>query len=177
VIAGPARHGRRAVELPDGRRGWVPAAALSPVGIPATGLFERIRELIGVPYLWGGRSPAALDCSGFTQLVLGEQGVRLPRDAHDQHGACRDLRQGESARFGDLVFFGPPRGRQAHVGLYLGSGLFVHARGQVSVNSLDPDSVLCDNELAAQYRGIGRPREGWRPGSGKIALTRFPQLP
>jgi cell wall-associated NlpC family hydrolase len=176
VIAGNARRGRVHAELPDGRRGWLAASALAAAGTPAMGLFERIRSLIGVPYLWGGRSAFALDCSGFTQLTLAEQGVRLPRDAHEQYLACREIGAQDHARFGDLVFFGQSGRRQAHVGLYLGSGLFVHARGQVSINSLDPDNVLCDLALADQYRGIGRPARGWRPASGKIALTRFRQL-
>ena len=175
VTSSSARRSR--VELPDGRRGWVPRVSLRPAGKPPVDLFDRIRSLVGVPYLWGGRSASALDCSGFTQLVLAEQGVQLPRDAHDQFLASRALGSREDARLGDLVFFGKAGRGQAHVGIYLGSGLFVHARGQIGFNSLDPDNVLCDNELSRQYQGIGRPPRRWRPARGKIALTRFRQLP
>ena len=157
------------VELPDGRLGWVRATDLKPIAARPPGILERIRSLIGAPYLWGGRSPMALDCSGFTQLVMAEQGVALPRDARDQWRVSRDIGARDHARLGDLVFFGSAESGQAHVGLFLGDGYFVHSRGRVAINSLDPDNVLCDKELIAQFRGIGRPPRGWKPRSGKSA--------
>src|SRR6267378_2656747 len=65
VIAGPRRGRHTAVELPDGRRGWVVSASLAAARLGPPRLVQRIRSLIGAPYLWGGRSPAGLDCSGF----------------------------------------------------------------------------------------------------------------
>jgi hypothetical protein len=177
LITGAARGRHRAIELPDGRRGWVRSADLEPVGAPPPPLLDRIGSLIGVPYLWGGRSPAGFDCSGFTQLVMAEQGVRLPRDAADQLRVCRPLATSEAAMAGDLVFFGRPGRPAAHVGVYLGSGLFAHARGRVLIGSVDPDNVLYDNELNRYYLGLARVRPGWRPSESRIALTRIPQLP
>jgi gamma-D-glutamyl-L-lysine dipeptidyl-peptidase len=175
-IAGPRRGKHIQSELPDGRIGWVEARAISSTDAAPPRLSERIESLMGVPYLWGGRSAGALDCSGFTQLVLGEQGVRLPRDAHQQYLACRPLGERARARAGDLVFFGPPGKPRAHVGIYLGSGYFAHSRGRVGFGSLDPDNMLCDNALNDQYCGIGRPVKRWKPGRQRIALTRFPEL-
>ena len=155
----PGRHsGRhRAIELPDGRRGWVESAALAVGGRGPLSLTKRIRELLGVPYLWGGRTPVGLDCSAFTQLVLAEQGLALPRDAAEQERSARQLREGNEPREGDLVFFGH-KGRPAgHAGLVLGGGYFAHARGQVRINSLDPTNPLYDNALARQFRGFRRP--------------------
>ena len=169
VIRRARAAGRAQVELPDGRLGWVSERAVAPLGARAPGILERIQSLIGTPYLWGGRSAMALDCSGFTQLVMGEQGVGLPRDARDQWRRCRDIAARDHARLGDLVFFGAAESGQAHVGIFLGGGYFVHARGRVGINSLDPDNLLCENELAAQFRGIGRPPRNWRPRSGKSA--------
>ena len=131
------------------------------------GVLERIQSLTGAPYQWGGRSPMALDCSGFTQLVLAEQGIALPRDARDQWRACEEIRRSDHGRVGDLVFFGSAERNQAHVGLYLGDGYFVHSRGRVAINSLDPDNLLCDSELLAQFRGIGRAPRNWKPRPGK----------
>lgn len=119
---------------------------------------------MGAPYLWGGRSPAGMDCSGFVQQVMAERGMALPRDAEDQIRVSRPIRPSESARLGDLVCFGAPGRRGAHIGIYLGGGYFAHARGRVALGSLDPDNQLCDNELTDQYRGICRPPSKWRPG-------------
>jgi gamma-D-glutamyl-L-lysine dipeptidyl-peptidase len=176
LIAGPRRGKHIQTELPDGRIGWVEARAISSLDAPPPRLSERIESLMGVPYLWGGRSAAALDCSGFTQLVLGEQGMKLPRDAHQQYLACRPLGARRRARAGDLVFFGLPGHPRAHVGIYLGSSYFAHSRGRVGFGSLDPDNLLSDNALNAQYCGIRRPGRRWKPGIQRIALTRFPEL-
>ena len=177
VIAGPRRGRHRRVELPDGRRGWLAARELAGVSSRPIRLIDRVQSLIGVPYLWGGRSPAGLDCSSFAQRVLAEQGVRLPRDARDQLEACQPLGSRQSARAGDLVFFGPIGRPGAHVGIYLGLGYYAHARGRVMISSLDPDNLLHDNELSDQYRGVARPWRSWRPKRHRNALTRIPQLP
>ncbi len=159
VIPGPSRAGFRAVELPDARRGWVAAAALESPRGPRISLVERIRTLLGVPYLWGGRTPAGLDCSGLVQLVLGEQGTALPRDAHDQWKACELLDSGASAREGDLAFFSTsPRARRTHVGIALGGMYFAHSRALVRIESLDSASPLFSEALSRQFRGWARPR-------------------
>lgn len=169
LIAGTARGGMRPAELPDGRGGWVSAEAVLTGSRPRVELGDRIRELLGVPYLWGGRTPLGLDCSGFTQLVLAEQGMSLPRDADDQHSACDPLPDAKSMRPGDLVFFGLPRRPIGHVGLALGDGTYAHARGMVRLNSLARGNPLFDKELADQVRAFGRPRVDakWRPDEGE----------
>src|SRR5207344_1327176 len=123
------------VELPDGRRGWIPRSALAVSGQPPE-LTDRIQSLLGTPYLWGGRTPAAFDCSGFTQQVMAERGVELPRDAWQQRTACEAPRDGGPPSEGDLLFFGPPRGRIAHVGIALGAGYFADCRGAVRIASI-----------------------------------------
>jgi hypothetical protein len=155
VIARGTRGGFRRVELPDGRRGWVERQALGGPWTGAAGVLARFKTLMGAPYLWGGRTPHGLDCSAFVQLVLAEQDVALPRDAHDQWRACTPLEGGEEPRFGDLAFFGTPRGRVVHVALCLGGGYIAHARGRVRINSLDSSNTLCDNELIRQLRDFG----------------------
>lgn len=159
VIAGRARSGRRPVELPDGRRGWVPAAALA-TGSRRRKLIERIRDLLGTPYLWGGRTPHGLDCSGLVQQLMAEQGVALPRDAHDQFLATRAPLEVEALELGDLMFFGRGKNRMEHVALVLGGGYYLHARGVVRVNSIDPDNPFYDRALTAQLRAFGRTKLG-----------------
>jgi len=153
LIAARPAAGWCAVELPDGRRGHVKASVLAPSRPPA--LEERIASLLGSPYLWGGRSPAGYDCSAFVQQVLGEQGVKLPRDAREQARGSRRL-AGEG-RPGDLAFFQRPGEAPSHVGIALGDGYFAHCRGRVQVASMKADNPLFDNDLWPQFMGWYRP--------------------
>ncbi len=167
LIAGRKRGGQRAIELPDGRRGWVDAEALRPLASKPPEPLARIRSLLGVPYLWGGRTPAGYDCSAFVQQVAAEQGAALPRDAHDQWRACRAVPKGQSPRLGDLAFFSSrPRGRMGHVGFCLGGGWFAHARGSVRIDTVEAGKLLYAIDLAAQFRGWWRPRSGRPSGPG-----------
>jgi cell wall-associated NlpC family hydrolase len=151
LIAGRARGGWAPVELPDGRRGQVPARVLTGSRSPA--LLDRVTSLLGVPYLWGGRTPAGFDCSGFVQQVLAEQGFALPRDARLQCRASSRLPTGRPPRPGDLAFFRGPRQPASHVGICLGGSYFAHCRGRVVVASIDSDNPLCDKDLLPQFMG------------------------
>jgi cell wall-associated NlpC family hydrolase len=157
VIAGATRGRHRSVTLPDGRHGWVPSSALaSAKAVPD--LRGRVRDLLGVPYLWGGRTPLGFDCSGFTQQLLSEQGIAIARDADQQHRDAVSLPPGEPARLGDLVFFGRLGRTMGHVGIGLGGGRYAHCRGVVRISSIDPKDPLFDAELGAFVRGWRRPR-------------------
>lgn len=157
VIGGRRRGTHRRVELPDGRRGWVPVAALACRG-EKPALLERVLSLLGVPYHWGGRTALGFDCSGFTQQVLAEQGVNLPRDAAHQLKASRRLSGGEQPEPGDLIFFAAPGHPSGHVGIGLGGGYFAHCRGMVRIASVKPSNRLYDNVIMPQAVGWARPR-------------------
>jgi cell wall-associated NlpC family hydrolase len=148
--------GRR-VELPEGRRGWVPVESLACRGETPT-LQARILSLLGVPYHWGGRTALGFDCSGFTQQVLAEQGVSLPRDAVRQLRASRRLSSGETPEPGDLIFFAALGQPPGHVGIGLGGGYYAHCRVMVRISSLESSNQLCDKDLIPQIIGWGRPR-------------------
>ena len=155
LIASRPSRGWVRVELPDGRSGLIEAGALA--GRRAPSLEERVSSLLGVQYLWGGRSPAGYDCSGFVQQVLLEQGLSLPRDAREQCRASRKLGGPAADRPGDLAFFRRPGEPASHVGIALGQGYFAHCRGRVVVASLNPDNPLCDKDLLPQFMGWFRP--------------------
>jgi cell wall-associated NlpC family hydrolase len=114
------------------------------------------RRLLGVPYLWGGTSPAAVDCSGLTWLAWGMAGTRLPRDAWMQ---ARDVPaiDPEETSPGDLLFFGEPQGRVSHVAIVESGRRFIHAQGFVRTGSLDPHDPDFHPRLSTILRGAASP--------------------
>ncbi len=102
------------------------------------------KELIGTaylflnaPYLWGGRSPFGIDCSGFVQLVYKLNGYKLPRDASRQVELGSPLSFVEEAEAGDLAFFDNEAGNIVHVGLILDNQQIIHAGGSVRIDRFD----------------------------------------
>jgi cell wall-associated NlpC family hydrolase len=80
-------------------------------------------QYLGVPYVWGGSSPSTgFDCSGFTSYVYAQVGIYLPHHAASQYSMGTAVPYDQLAP-GDLVFFSG----LGHVGIYIGSGQFVHA--------------------------------------------------
>lgn len=80
-------------------------------------------EAVGVPYRWGGSSPASgFDCSGLVRWTYGRLGINLPHSSYALYGRGRYVRRSRM-KPGDLVFFSG----LGHVGLYVGHGRMVHA--------------------------------------------------
>jgi hypothetical protein len=92
---------------------------------------------LNAPYLWGGKSPFGIDCSGFTQLVYKLNGYKLPRDSQQQVELGSALSFVEEAEAGDLAFFDNEEGRIVHVGILLSSEQIIHASGYVRVDKFD----------------------------------------
>ena len=155
VTRGCGKRGWRAVELPDGKTGFVRSRALEPVprrrsprreGLAATGL-----RFLGVPYIWGGTTPKGFDCSGLIQRIFRLHGVLLPRDSDQQAGFGRLVEGGlDAMETGHLLFFG--KEAITHVGMALPDGLFLHAHGQVKVGSLDLRHRLFEPDLRRIWR-------------------------
>ena len=137
------------IELPDGRKGVIPKeqavdfkiwkSAIQPTGLAVC---KTAVSVAGIPYLWGGTSPKAADCSGFVQSVYFRNGICLRRDASLQlhQGQEIDITHWDiTFREGDLLFFGSNRETHhaTHVAIYLGNSEFIHASGRVMVSSLD----------------------------------------
>ena len=95
------------------------------------------RRYLHAPYLWGGRSPFGIDCSGLTQMVYKTAGIRLLRDANQQVTQGRPIDFMEECQAGDLAFFDNGKGHITHVGIILPECHIIHASGQVRVDKLD----------------------------------------
>lgn len=133
------------VELPDGKTGYIEkkyTRSYSPISnnpnINRNQLIKKAKTLLGIPYLWGGNSSKAFDCSGFTQTVFKTHGYLLPRDANMQVNLGEELQitpDFKNVLAGDLLFFGSEK-RISHVAISLGGPQFIHSSGTVHINSL-----------------------------------------
>ncbi|MCA6069314.1 C40 family peptidase [Chryseobacterium sp. RG1] len=100
------------------------------------------KEFLNVPYLWGGKSFFAVDCSGFTQLVYKVHDIKLPRDTYQQAEVGETLSFVEESRPGDLAFFENPEGKIIHVGIMLDAQKIIHASGKVRIDTLDSTGIF-----------------------------------
>ena len=96
---------------------------------------------LNAPYLWGGKSPFGIDCSGFTQMVYKLNGTKLLRDAYQQAEQGETLSFVEEAEPGDLAFFDNEEGRIVHVGMVINAHKIIHASGKVRIDSFDHQGI------------------------------------
>ena len=108
-------------------------------------LVEDAFAFLNSPYLWGGKSPMGIDCSGFTQMVYALNGITLPRDAHQQAETGHALSFIEEAEEGDLAFFDNNEGKIIHVGIMLTNHRIIHASGKVRVDRIDHQGIFRDD--------------------------------
>ncbi len=175
---------RTLVQLPDGTVGWVardrlvdaapdadPWAALlrgrRNEAVVAPGLAQaaaRARARMGRPYLWGGNTDAAADCSGFVQsVVFDASGLLLPKNTKDQRATGARVAPDAIAP-GDLVFVRGRDSRLSHVGLALPS-----AQGTTVAHSCLSRRQILEEPLAdflERYDFLGARRPvAWREGA------------
>ena len=136
------------VTLPDGRSGFVKERKLELINpnqrkyLDTEKILLEAYKMTGVPYLWGGNSSKANDCSGFTQTVFKTIEVQLPRDARQQALLGNEVlpeKDWKNILPGDLLFFGKDK-KVTHVGISTGGKEFIHQGGMVKTNSLDENS-------------------------------------
>lgn len=105
-------------------------------------LVEHAYMYLNTPYLWGGRSPFGIDCSGFVQMVYKMSGLSLPRDASQQALIGSTLSFIEEAEEGDLAFFDNEEGNIIHVGIVLNNNRIIHASGKVRIDRIDHQGIF-----------------------------------
>ncbi|THB80655.1 MAG: hypothetical protein D3926_06135 [Desulfobacteraceae bacterium] len=144
------------VQLPDGDTAWTQAEQFGPFPeFRVETLLDMAAEFLGYQYLWGGKTPKGLDCSGFVQLVFSCLGQQLPRDAwmQQQHGTFKSSRI-EDASAGELLFFGKQKDLVTHVGISLGQGRLIHSQGFVRINSLNPGDADYHPVLESRFINV-----------------------
>ena len=87
---------------------------------------QTAKSYLGTPYLMGGTTRRAIDCSAFTQNVFRAHGISIPRTADIQYNKGKHVPRGQE-KPGDLVFFETYLPGASHVGIYMGQGKFIHA--------------------------------------------------
>ncbi|HOS16135.1 MAG TPA: C40 family peptidase [Bacteroidales bacterium] len=109
---------------------------------PAKSMEEHLHSFINTPYLWGGRSPLGIDCSGFNQIIFKMSGIRLQRDASQQAKQGIDIDNLEQVRCGDLAFFQNNNGFITHTGILLNKQSIIHASGKVRIDKIDKKGIF-----------------------------------
>ena len=103
-------------------------------------VIDYAKDYLNTPYLWGGKSPFGIDCSGITQIIYRLFDINLPRDASDQvlHGIEIDY---EDIEEGDLAYF-DKNGKVTHVGILDGIGGIYHAAGYVRYDQITREGII-----------------------------------
>ncbi|SFU78273.1 SH3 domain-containing protein [Pustulibacterium marinum] len=109
---------------------------------PKENLISTAYRFLNAPYLWGGKTPFGLDCSGFTQMVYKLNGYKLLRDASQQAKQGEPLSFIEESEPGDLAFFDNNEGNIIHVGIIMQDNYIIHSHGKVRIDRIDHSGIF-----------------------------------
>lgn len=115
-------------------------------------LIETASNYLNAPYLWGGKTPFGIDCSGFTQMVYKMHGQKLLRDARLQATQGEALSFIEESEAGDLAFFDNDEGIITHVGIIMPDNYIIHAHGKVRIDRLDHTGIYNHERRSHTHR-------------------------
>lgn len=97
---------------------------------------------LNAPYMWGGKTPFGIDCSGLTQMVYMLNGYSLLRDASQQATQGEALSFIEESEPGDLAFFDNSEGKITHVGIIMHDHYIIHVDGKVRIDRIDHSGIF-----------------------------------
>jgi cell wall-associated NlpC family hydrolase len=145
-------------QLPAAQASLAGVPAFVPPDLPTNTLGGQAVAIayryLGVPYVWGGASPAGFDCSGLTMYVYAQLGIKLGHYTGFQYYEGRQVPR-DQLQPGDLVFFhASSSGVPGHEGMYIGNGSFIHAPHTGDVVKI---SSLFETRYALSYVGAVRP--------------------
>lgn len=119
-------------------------ASLNPSTVQRDKIINTALLYLNSPYLWGGKTPFGIDCSGLTQMVYKICGIKLNRDASLQSLQGENLSFIEEAQPGDLAFFDNADGDIIHVGIIMKNNYIIHAHGKVRIDRIDHTGIFND---------------------------------
>ena len=105
-------------------------------------IIENALSYINTPYLWGGRTPFGIDCSGLTQILYRLQGINIPRDAYQQAEIGKEIISIKDVKNGDLAFFKEKKRKITHVGVIMDNNKIIHASGKVRIDSINEQGIF-----------------------------------
>ncbi len=109
---------------------------------PRKVVIDQSLKYFNAPYLWGGRTPFGVDCSGLTQVIYKMIGIALPRDASQQVNYGTAMSFVDEAEPGDLAFFDNEEGNIVHVGIIWKRNKIIHASGKVRIDNVDQFGIF-----------------------------------
>jgi cell wall-associated NlpC family hydrolase len=154
----------------------------NPAGGGLTGaqVVADARKYLGIPYVFGGTNPkTGLDCSGLTQRVYADMGIKLPRTAHEQARVGKAIPSLSQAKPGDLLAFHNPA---THIAIYVGNGMMIaapHTGDHVKVEKVytTPSTIrrLVSPQAATATTAAARPKS-LNTGGGGLASVPYANL-
>src|SRR5690606_29097520 len=109
---------------------------------PKDNLINTAFMYVNATYLWGGKTPFGIGCSGFSQILYKLNGYQIPRYAYQQAGLGENLSFIEESEPGDLAFFDNDEGKIIHVGIMMKDNYIIHAHGKVRIDRIDHLGIL-----------------------------------